>query len=113
MARAQLNETIRQRIWDCLDRGARTGYEIVLPRMSSRPESELMFLVLNSTAQVSTEQLRTRLMRDAQLDEHQVDVQISAQNAGNYEMSDGEAVLNDTANLCHEIERVIQNRMRQ
>ena len=65
-AKVQLGETIRQRVWDCLERGTRTGYEILLPRMSSSPDRELIFLVANSGEQLSTQKMQMRLIRDAQ-----------------------------------------------
>jgi signal transduction histidine kinase len=112
-AKFQLTESIRQRIWNCLDRGSRTGYEILMPRTSSRPEFELFFLLVNSSEQISTQQVRARLMRDAQIDETMVDVSVSIQSTGAYNASESAENGRDAANIYQALERAIENRIRQ
>ena len=113
LAKAQLSESIRQRIWDCLERGARNGYEVLLPRMSSSPECELIFLLANSKEQVSAQQVQTRLMRDAQLDEALVKVIVSAHTADFYRSSDGTENKLDASNMYRDLEQMVEAQIRQ
>jgi signal transduction histidine kinase len=79
-AAAPLSESTRQRIWECLERSSRSGCEVTLPRMSSSPERELIFVVTNSFEGNTEQQVIGRLMKDAQIDDSLVELRISTQS---------------------------------
>ena len=104
---------MRQHIWDCLDRGTRTGYDALIPRTCSRPDSELIFLLVNGSEQISEQKIRARLISDAQLDETLVDPRVSIEPATSYMAVQDAEDRQILPVICRELERLIENRMRQ
>lgn len=109
-AKGPISESLRQRMWEFVDRGTRTGNEMLLPRMSSRPERELFFMVVIDVEPISGKILWARLMRDAQIDESTVELRISTQGIYQWHSSDYSANQGSTPDVYVEIERVIENR---
>ena len=106
-----LNESARQRVWEMVERSARAGYEILLPRISSRPTRELLFVVVNDSDPTVVQQLSARLMRDAQLDETMIRISITAQAIGESHGQDDDTVdVPSESDISAALQRAIETR---
>ena len=73
----RLSESLRQRAWDCLERGVRPEMEVLLPRMVSLLDREIFFLVVNAAEPISVHKIWKQLGCYADMKENEVEVQIS------------------------------------